>query len=86
MGNLRERVISLLTEAFPPPAKVELQEGEEIIGVLVSERFEGINSVERHGIVWDVLEKALDPEERRQILTVVAVTPVEYIGHSSSGV
>ena len=86
MENLREKVISLLTDAFPPPARVELQEGEEIIGVLVSERFEWINSVERHAIVWDILDKALDPEERQQILTVVAVTPVEYIGATSSGV
>ena len=86
MENLREKVISLLTDAFPPPATVELQEGEEIIGVLVSERFDGLDSMQRQDMVWDILDKALEPEEKRQILTVVAVTPVEYIGHSSSGV
>jgi len=79
---LRQKVLRVLRDAFPPPARVELQEGEMIIAIIVSDRFADMDSMGRHVLVHGHLTSGLLEEEARQVY-VVAVTPKEYIGHST---
>jgi stress-induced morphogen len=79
--DLLEKVRALLVDEFPPPDKIELDDDHGIIGAVVSQRFEGLESIDRINIIWDLLDRNLNKEERRQIVTIVAVTPVEEIAH-----
>ena len=78
-----EKVRALLTSAFPPPDKLDLEDDDGIIGTLVSERFEGVPVRDRIDMIWDVLDKNLTPEERRRVVLIVAATPVEEIVYTS---
>lgn len=83
MATVREKVKSLLEKAFPK-ATLELQDDDGIIGVLVSDEFEELEAIDRQDKIWDVLDRALTPEEKRQVLTIVAATPEEHVGHTST--
>jgi len=76
-----EKVRALLIKEFPPPDKVELDDDKGIIGAVVSKRFEGLEAIDRINIIWDLFEKGLTRDERKHIVTVVAVTPLEEIAH-----
>jgi len=79
--ELLKKVRKLLIKEFPPPDKVELVDDHGIIGAVVSKRFEGMESIDRINIIWDLFEKGLTRDERKGIVTVVAVTPLEEIAH-----
>jgi hypothetical protein len=76
-----KKVRSVLTKEFPPPDKVELEDDDGIIGAVISRRFEGLEAIDRIKLIWDLLEKKLTKDERKRIVTIVAVTPVEEIAH-----
>ncbi|MGA2059033.1 MAG: hypothetical protein ABSG67_01025 [Thermoguttaceae bacterium] len=78
-----EKLKKILREAFPPPATLELDDDDGIIGVLISTRFEDMESIDRQNMIWDILDKALTKKEKRQILTIVATTPKEYAFHTA---
>lgn len=80
--ELVEKVRAILTTEFPPPATISLDDDDGIIGVVVSPRFDGLDRMDRVNLIWDLLGGHLSPEERRRVLTVVAVTPEEEIFHS----
>ena len=52
-----------------------------IIGAVISKRFEGLEAIDRINIIWDLFEKGLTRDERKHIVTVVTVTPLEEIAH-----
>jgi hypothetical protein len=79
--DLLEKVKRLLIKEFPPPDKVELEDDDGIIGAVTSKQFEGLEAIDRINIIWDLLDKNLNREERRRVVTIVAVTPVEEIAH-----
>ena len=79
--ELLEKVRALLLKEFPPPDKVELDDDNGIIGAVISRRFEGLESIDRINIIWDLLDKNLTRNERRRVVTIVAVTPIEEIAH-----
>ena len=79
---LLNKVESILIEAFPPPDKVKLGENDGIVAAVISTRFEGLTMRDRMNMIWEVLNDKLNKMERRRVLTVVAVTPVEERTHS----
>lgn len=83
MDSLRQKVEKLLCRAFPRPDRVSLQDDDGIIGVVVSSRFAGVDVIDRQDMIWQALAKALSSEEKRRVLTIVAVTPKEEIAHTS---
>ena len=83
MEELDKKVISVLKAAFPS-AEIDLQDDDGIIGVLVSNEFEGVEAIDRQNKIWKVLDRSLAPEEKRRIHIIVAATPEEHIGHAST--
>jgi len=74
------RVKTVLNDEFPnaDALKFEVNEdGEKIMGYVVSKEFSGMEDADRQDRVWDVLESALSPTEQSRILSVLAYTPDE---------
>jgi len=83
--ELVEKIRSVLASAFPPPAAVNIENDdrlEGIIGWVASPRFVGMEIIDRIDLLWGVLNKELTREERRRIVAIAAVTPVEEIAYS----
>lgn len=78
-----EKVESILKEIFPPPDKIDLEDDDGIIGTVTSERFVGMETIDRINLIWDTLRKGLTPEEKRRVVLIVAATPEEEIAYTS---
>ena len=85
MDKLGEKVERILKEAFPSLESLDIRNDDGIIGVLVSEEFEGLEAIDRQDRIWSVLDRSLNPEEKRQIQIIVAATPAEHLGHAVVG-
>lgn len=72
----------ILEERFPAPAKVDLRDEDGIIGVITSKRFRRMDTMQRQDLIHEILETSLNPQERRHVLLIVAVTPEEQIANS----
>jgi acid stress-induced BolA-like protein IbaG/YrbA len=83
MDELAEKVERILKEAFPSLESLDIRNDDGIIGVLVSEQFEGLEAIDRQDRIWSVLDRSLNPEEKRQIQIIVAATPAEHLGHTA---
>jgi hypothetical protein len=80
--DLVKKVETLLRNSPLRPDDVNLDGSDGIIGWVVSKRFEGLESIDRMNMLWDILDAGLTKEERRRIVMIVAATPVEAIAHS----
>jgi hypothetical protein len=78
-----EKVKAVLTRNFPPPDKVDLDDEDGIIGTVTSERFAGMEAIDRINWIYDLLGEALTKEERRRVVIIVAATPKEEIAHTA---
>jgi hypothetical protein len=81
--GLAEKVESVLKVVFPPPDKIVLEEDDGIIGTVTSERFVGMETIDRIHLIWEALNNGLTPEERRRVVLIVAATPVEETAYTS---
>lgn len=81
--SLLKTIEGLLREAFPPPDVISLRDEDGIIGVITSSRFSAKDSIDRQSMIWDVLDRHMAPEQRRQIVIIVAVTPEEEIAYTA---
>jgi hypothetical protein len=72
----------ILEKEFPPPDKVDLRDEDGIIGVVTSRRFRRMETMRRQDLIHDILVASLTPEEQRQVLVIVAVTPEEEIANA----
>jgi hypothetical protein len=74
-----QKLRTVLTESFPPPDEVKLKDpdGNGVVGVVVSTRFRRVNMRDRRRKVEKVLRENLSPEELRQVVILVPVTPEE---------
>jgi hypothetical protein len=79
--RLARKLEGVLTQRFPPPATVRLEEHNGIIGVVTSTEFARMDSVDRQSLIGDLVATHLDPDERRRVLVIVAVTPDEGTGY-----
>lgn len=70
-----------LTEVFPPPDTVKLEDDDGITGVITSSRFERMDGVDRQRLIRKILGAELSFDEQRQIQLIVGVTPDEETGY-----
>ncbi len=81
--DLLEKIRSLLTTVFPPPARIELIDEDGIIGTITSACFEGMERIDRINMIWDILDVGLTLEEWRRVVTIVPATPLEEIVYTA---
>ena len=72
----------ILQERFPPPDTIDLRDEDGIIGVVTSKRFRRMETMQRQDLIHDILATHLNPEERRHVLLIVAVTPEEQLANA----
>ncbi len=76
--DLKDKVLEALFLALQPEY-VRLDDDDGISGFVVSRMFEGISTLDRQGNIEEVLQKVpLTQEERRRIVMIAGLTPVEY--------
>jgi hypothetical protein len=78
--DLRKKIASKLSQSLGD-AYVRLEDDDGISGFVVSPRFKGMSSLNRQGLIDDILDNGPDPlskEKRRRVLMIAALTPVEY--------
>jgi acid stress-induced BolA-like protein IbaG/YrbA len=80
MDELVEKVKRILESKIPQSKLPDIRNDDGIIGVLVSPVFEGLESMDRQNMIWDALDRNLEPDEKRQIQIIVAATPEEHMG------
>jgi hypothetical protein len=85
MASLKAPLIRKLEKAlkkrFPAPATVELQDHDGIIGVITSDAFAGMETLDRQDLIHEIIDTNLAPKERRQVQIIVGVTPEEGTGY-----
>ena len=79
--ELVKKIEDVLRRTFPEPGHMRLEDNDGITGWVASACFRGLDFRDRANLIWDVLDKELSNDERRRIVTIVAVTPEEEIAH-----
>lgn len=85
MASVVKKLKHILTEAFPEPDQVVLDDDRGILGTIISSRFDGMESMDRINMIWDLLDARLTDKERSRIVHILAITPLEEKLHASSG-
>jgi hypothetical protein len=80
---VRRKLKKILEEQFPKPDKVELREGNPIVGIVTSKQFSRMEIMKRQDLLFGLLRKNLTEKEQRDVLMIVAVTPEEAIAYSA---
>jgi hypothetical protein len=80
-NSLLRKLEEVLTQRFPTPDTVKLEDHDGIIGVITSAGFAGMESIDRQNLIGDILTTHLTPEERRRVQVIVGVTPDEGTGY-----
>jgi len=78
--DIREKIIKALSEALPIEY-VRLEEDDGITGFVVSRQFQGMSALARQDVIEAALKSTsarLSPGERRQVLMIAGLSPVEY--------
>ena len=78
MEMLEQKVKNALKEQFND-ADIQFHHGpgERIHGIIISDKFEGLDFETRHELIWNLLRAHLSPEERQQVLSFIDYTPAE---------
>ncbi len=69
----------VLRSEFPAPDRVDLRDEDGIIGIVTSRSFAGMDTMQRQDRIHHILEQHLTPDEQRQVVMIVAVTPEEQL-------
>jgi hypothetical protein len=78
--DVRQKIREALDKALQAEY-VRLEEADGISGFIVSSKFQGMPTLDRQALIEEALTKAkpaLTAEERRQVLMIAGLTPVEY--------
>jgi hypothetical protein len=78
---LVRKLEKIFTGRFPPPATVELEDDDGIIGVITSAKFARLETIDRQNLIGDLIATHLTPSERRRVQVIVGVTPDEGTGY-----
>jgi hypothetical protein len=78
---LLRKLAKVLVRRFPPPATVRLEVIDGIIGIVVSDEFEPMDSIDRQALMSQILKSELSDDERQQVHIIVCVTPMEETGY-----
>ena len=84
--DLVKKVKTALNRAFKP-VHLYIEDDDGIIGVVVSDRFREVESIDRQTRIHDALTKTQTPltvEEMRRILVIAPMTPEEYVAFGPS--
>jgi hypothetical protein len=84
MASLKQRVTSLLRQAFPPPDRVLIRDEDGLIGRVISRRFDGLDPTDRLELIWKVLDAELSIKDQLSIVSILAITPREEKLHVGS--
>jgi hypothetical protein len=82
---LLRRLEQALTRRFPAPATIRLEDHDGIVGVVTSNEFARMDTIDRQNLIGNIVETNLNPEERRRIQVIVGVTPDEGTGYLAGG-
>jgi len=78
MENLKEIVEKLINAEFGEnAAELEVLESGRVAGFVVSRKFNEKTDKERQDMVWDILEKELQPPELLNVSFLITLTPEE---------
>jgi acid stress-induced BolA-like protein IbaG/YrbA len=83
--DLKEKVAAVLRKALQPQELV-LDDDDGLGGYIVSEKFQGLDSLERQKLLDKLLrapEAGLSKADLRQILVIAALTPEEQALHTA---
>ena len=83
---LLRKLKKLLTESFPPPATIRLEEHDGIVGVITSAEFARMETIDRQELIGNILKSQLSPQERHRVLVIVAVAPDDGTGYLAGDV
>ena len=72
----------VLEKHFPHPDKVVLRDDDGIIGIITSEKFRRLDTMQRQDLIHELLTAHLSGEERRHVLLIVGVTPEEEMANA----
>jgi acid stress-induced BolA-like protein IbaG/YrbA len=76
--DLKDRIAGELAAALKPEY-IRLEDDDGISGVVVSDKFAGVDALDRQEMIDQVLRRAkLTLPERRRVLMIAALTPKEY--------
>lgn len=75
--EFQKKVSQILKQSFPAPDKVMLRDEDGILGVVISKKFKGVDSLERMNMIWNALDEKLSAEERDRVVSILAVAPEE---------
>jgi hypothetical protein len=71
----------VLIERFPSPDTIKLEDHDGIIGVITSNRFSGMETIDRQNLIGEIIAPHLTLEERQRVQVIVGVTPEEGVGY-----
>jgi hypothetical protein len=71
----------VLSESFPSPATIKLEDHDGIIGVITSAGFAKMETIDRQNWIGEIIATKLSQEERRRVQVIVGVTPDEGTGY-----
>jgi hypothetical protein len=77
---LLRKIKRILTEQFPPPDKVSIEDHDGVIGYILSERFQRMDMMDRQNWIGKILAARLEPKDLRRVQAIVGVAPEEEIG------
>jgi acid stress-induced BolA-like protein IbaG/YrbA len=83
--DLTAKVKSILEAGFAP-AEVATSTRDALVFFIYSDRFAGMDDMDRQDAIWDLLQKTLDSSEQRAVSIVVALTPKERDFHLAGSV
>lgn len=81
---LQRKLEKVMSKRFPPPATVRVEDHDGIIGVITSDEFSAMETIDRQKLIRDIIASELTKDERRRIQMIVAVTPDEGTGYLAS--
>lgn len=76
--DVGKKVKTALSRAFKP-VDLDIEDDDGIIGVVVSDRFRKVESIDRQTLVQHALRESLTAEEMRHVLVIAPMTPEEYV-------
>jgi hypothetical protein len=78
--DIKEKIVSALQQPLGA-SYIRLDDDDGISGFVVADRFVGMSTLDRQRLIDDALGRAspaLEPQERRRVLMIAALTPAEY--------
>jgi len=81
MASLKQKIENVFTktasEISDPIFDIEESASNKVAGFIISNSFMNMDQIDRQNKVWDYLERNLPPDDLRNIVSLLTVTPDE---------